>query len=81
MKKDKKLIFIRFLFGKGLLKQYKKNLKKKPYSTTLKEWLDKPYPYQWIIGAFNWSETKEGLSFWEDVNNEWVEILKKRVEK
>ena len=30
-----------------------------------------------ISGAFVWSTTKQGLSFWEDINNRWLALLGK----
>ena len=30
-----------------------------------------------ISGAFVWSTTKSGLSFWKDINNRWLALLGK----
>ena len=30
-----------------------------------------------ISGAFVWSTTKPGLSFWKDINNRWLALLGK----
>ena len=58
-------IFIRFLKDNNCYTQYQRNLKK--YLSIVKKF-DKLH---YVIAAFTWSETKEGIEFWNDIDMKW----------
>ena len=34
-------------------------------------------PSKWIDQAFQWSDTDEGNAFWNNIHQEWLEVVKK----
>ena len=73
---NRKKIFIRFLKENNCYKQYCKN-----YNNTLDE-LYESNEYNGelnisneIFDAFSWVSTKEGFSFWDDVDDKWTIFL------
>ena len=68
---DKK-VFKKFLKAHRAFKKYKRNITK----------LNKFVTYDNLQGdtlmissAFNWSHTKEGSGYWENLDNLWIELV------
>ena len=76
--------FFRFLKEESAYGEWVYNVKKKMDKTGA----SKSYIYNSILneedkcesginGAFVWYTTKQGISFWEDINNRWLALLEK----
>jgi len=74
MKKE----FIRFLKKKRMYSKFIKNYKKRGSQYDIQDVVFNP-PCKYIIRAFEWGETPEGLQFWWDVETEWLEIIQKGI--
>ena len=66
--------FIAFLKRNGALDIYKDNLNKQLNETLLGRILfAEP---QFYIDSFTWVRTKQGFDYWEDLQDEWMDIVK-----
>ena len=66
--------FIAFLKRNGALDIYKYNLNKQLNETLLGRILfAEP---QFYIDSFTWVQTKQGFDYWEDLQDEWMDIVK-----
>jgi len=68
-------LFDMFLTQKGINKDRLNKCRENHYSRYL------PYsendPATWISCAFSWCMTEEGYSFWDNINEEWKNELRK----
>ena len=69
--KRKFALFMRFLKEKGAFNNYKLEVGNVPVL------IHKDQPCIWISGAFPWADTRDGFSFWSQLNDEWVMFCKK----
>ena len=80
---DLEKAFVQFLKSKKALGKFRKNLKtparKYKKVKTLKKLIHhlSATPEDWIRYAFYWALTPEGVWFWKDLNDEWVDFLRK----
>ena len=73
---DLEKAFIQFLKSKRVLTRFKKNLKPR---RTFKKFINScsALPEKWIQMGFIWASTPEGHLFWQKLNDEWVDFLRK----
>lgn len=65
----------KFLFNRGLLKEFKRNLKR-DLRINYDSFLERNYDERLLIDkAFIWANTPEGNKGWLDVHYEWIECL------
>lgn len=84
-KKEDFYAFILFLKEKQILAQYKSNLivygcagrllSSNPSPISLKQFIARTSPINWIFFAFNWVYTEEGGDFWNQIDLEWRKII------
>ena len=71
-------IFLLFLKHNKIFSLYYKNYNNfsrlNPLNGFIK--IKAEYTY-WIMSAFSWSNTKEGLKFWSDKHRDWLIYIKK----
>lgn len=48
---------------------------------TLKEYISKVPPQNWVFFGFSWMNTQEGEDFWHDISTDWREIAVKYILK
>lgn len=46
----------------------------------INSFLNGVHPLDWFVLAFDWELTPQGISFWQNLENEWVCELKKEAE-
>lgn len=87
-----KKIFIKFLEEKNILCSFRYNVdylfiqKARPSTKLIEIDEDKIItvtniliPFDYLLAAFEWAKTKEGHSYWENFNREWIGIVNKFV--
>lgn len=74
---DKELfkLFLLFLEIKGALSSWK-YYQKNDWEYTLRGLKSKPSE-KWVIGAFSWSDTRQGHDYWDNLHEEWLSSLEK----
>ncbi len=66
----------KFLFNRGLLKEFKRNLKR-DLKLNYDSFLERNYDERLLIDkAFIWANTSEGSVVWVRLHCEWIECLK-----
>jgi hypothetical protein len=69
-------IFISFLKQKNLLDQYYRAIKTRyPDFTSQIEFVQEQPVRNFIDVSFIWMDTDEGSFFWEDLNEEWNDLI------
>lgn len=67
--------FIAFLKKYKCLQAYRENLKHEK-GLTFDKWADLVSSSDYLIGSFVWKPTKQGHSFWSNLNYKWQAALK-----
>ncbi len=80
----KKTKFEKFLYNRGLLKTFERNLKSDAFERDLKKKNINSYikyngdSIEAIDDAFNWNDSPEGYNFWYDVDGDWRDSMMNR---
>jgi hypothetical protein len=80
MTNKEKRVFFNWLKQKGVLEKYKRNRFNFLHTNKHFEW-EQYYKYSYmpmrnaIDFAFSWSESREGYSFWLELDLEWEELI------
>lgn len=76
-----KELFINFLNNKKIYCRYFSYMLKYFHSEDIlnkyNTFFEDQDPCNWVDKAFYWFNTDEGAKFWTDINNEWLEVVKK----
>jgi len=66
--------FLYFLYKNDALYCFFKNVKKYGFGM---EFVFEKEPHRWILGSgFAWRETKEGVEYWDSIDNKWREKVR-----
>jgi hypothetical protein len=75
VRKEERLLFIKFLEDKGIKEIFENNFEKyngyKPDFTSIKDSSYFRKPINFIIDGFELSNTSQGIDFWLNINFEW----------
>jgi len=68
-----KELFIKFLKKHGVLRKFKVNVKADGSEYQIEKYLTDGN----FMSAFIWSKTSEGINYWSNLHNEWIEKVEK----
>ena len=78
--------FIKFLKDNNVYGLYILNFRNRSHSTTpffkrqiniFKDFIEDEKPETFFIHSFKWEQTPEGFEFWCDIDDLWLELLRK----
>ena len=77
-----KRLFFDFLRKKGALKAYKKNFKNYRGKRSFDDVFSPDRLHcNYIVGAFSWISTPEGIWYWRTLQDEWYSIFHNKYDK
>ena len=69
--------FVRFLKDHHCYSSFKENVQNS-YGRSFHDLIFQYKPSVWLLASFSWKETKQGVTYWEDIDKQWHIICEQK---